>query len=670
MKKYFILKSSVLSILTSFTLLVTDVQADQVDVQFLGVNDFHGALDNTGTAYTPSGKIPNAGTAAQLGAYMDDAEIDFKQANQDGTSIRVQAGDMVGASPANSALLQDEPTVKVFNKMKFEYGTLGNHEFDEGLDEFNRIMTGQAPDPESTINDITKQYEHEASHQTIVIANVIDKKTNDIPYGWKPYAIKDIAINDKIVKIGFIGVVTTEIPNLVLKQNYEHYQFLDVAETIAKYAKELQEQHVHAIVVLAHVPATSKDGVVDHEMATVMEKVNQIYPEHSIDIIFAGHNHQYTNGTIGKTRIVQALSQGKAYADVRGTLDTDTNDFMTTPSANVVTVAPGIKTENSDIKAITNHANDIVKTVTERKIGTATNSSTISKTENIDKESPVGNLVTTAQLTIAKKTFPTVDFAMTNNGGIRSDLVVKNDRTIIWGAAQAVQPFGNILQVIQMTGQHIYDVLNQQYDENQTYFLQMSGLTYTYTDNDPKNSDTPFKIVKVYKDNGEEINLTTTYTVVVNDFLYGGGDGFSAFKKAKLIGAINTDTEAFITYITNLEASGKTVNATIKGVKNYVTSNLESSTKVNSAGKHSIISKVFRNRDGNIVSSEVISDLLTSTENTNNSLGKKETTTNKNTISSSTLPITGDNYKMSPIMTILALISLGGLNAFIKKRKS
>lgn len=99
---------------------------------------------------------------------------------------------------------------------------------------------------------------------------------------------------------------------------------------------------------------------------------------------------------------------------------------------------------------------------------------------------------------------------------------------------------------------------------------------------------------------------------------------FQHLKKTKLIGAINTDTEAFITYITNLEASGKTVNATIKGVKNYVTSNLESSTKVNSAGKHSIISKVFRNRDGNIVSSEIISDLLTSTENTNNSLGKKK----------------------------------------------
>ncbi|HHK0724634.1 TPA: bifunctional metallophosphatase/5'-nucleotidase [Streptococcus pyogenes] len=670
MKKHLVLKSSVLSVFAGFSMLVTGIQADQVDVQLLGVNDFHGALDTTGSAYMPEGKVANAGTAAQLDAYMDDAETEFKQASPEGTSIRVQAGDMVGASPANSGLLQDEPTVKVFNKMGFEYGTLGNHEFDEGLAEFNRIMTGQAPAADSTINDITKNYEHEASKQTIVIANVVDKESNKIPYDWKPYAVKDVPVNDKSVKVGFIGIVTTEIPNLVLKQNYEQYKFLDAAETIVKYAKELQGQNVNAIVVLAHIPATSKDGVVDNEVATIMEKVNQLYPNHSVDIVFAGHNHQYTNGTVGKTRVVQAVSQGKAYADVRGTLDTDTNDFVATPEAKVIAVAPGVKTGSADIKAIVDQANEIVKTVTERKIGTASTSSTIPKMENNDKESPVGNLVTTAQLAIAKKTFPNVDFAMTNNGGIRADLVVKDDQTITWGAAQAVQPFGNILQVVQMTGQHIYDVLNQQYDENQTYFLQMSGLTYTYIDNDPKNSDTPFKIVKVYKDNGEEINLTTTYTVVVNDFLYGGGDGFSAFKKAKLIGAINTDTEAFITYITNLEASGKTVNATIKGVKNYVTSNLESSTKVNSAGKHSIISKVFRNRDGNIVSSEVISDLLTSTENTNNSLGKKETTTNKNTISSSTLPITGDNYKMSPIMTILALISLGGLNAFIKKRKS
>ncbi|HEK9712223.1 TPA: bifunctional metallophosphatase/5'-nucleotidase, partial [Streptococcus equi subsp. equi] len=141
MKKHFVLKSSVLGVFAGVSMLVTGVQADQVDVQFLGVNDFHGALDTTGSAYMPEGKVSNAGTAAQLAAYLDDAEADFKQTSPDGTSIRVQPGDMVGASPANSGLLQDEPTVKVFNQMGFEYGTLGNHEFDEGLAEFNRIMT-------------------------------------------------------------------------------------------------------------------------------------------------------------------------------------------------------------------------------------------------------------------------------------------------------------------------------------------------------------------------------------------------------------------------------------------------------------------------------------------------------------------------------------------------
>ncbi len=225
MNKKVALKSSMLAVVAGFGLMATSVYADQEAIQILGVNDFHGALDTTGSAYMPDGKVSNAGTAAQLDAYMDDAEKEFTAENPNSTSLRVQAGDMVGASPANSGLLQDEPTVKVFNQMGFNYGTIGNHEFDEGLDEYNRIIKGEAPAADAGFNKIVYDYQHVPATQEIVVANVVDKVTGEIPNNWQPYAIQDVTINDKVVKVGFIGIVTKEIPNLVLRQHYEQYEF-------------------------------------------------------------------------------------------------------------------------------------------------------------------------------------------------------------------------------------------------------------------------------------------------------------------------------------------------------------------------------------------------------------------------------------------------------------
>ena len=147
MKKKFWLKSSALGLLISGSLLASTVSADQAPIQILGINDFHGALNTTGSAYMPEGRISGAGSAAVLSTYLKNAENEFLAANPNGVSLRVQAGDMVGASPANSGLLQDEPTIRVLNAMGLDYGTLGNHEFDEGLPEFYRILNGQAPSP-------------------------------------------------------------------------------------------------------------------------------------------------------------------------------------------------------------------------------------------------------------------------------------------------------------------------------------------------------------------------------------------------------------------------------------------------------------------------------------------------------------------------------------------
>lgn len=574
MKKKVILKSSILAVAAGLSVFaINSVFADDLQVQFMGVNDFHGALEQTGTARLENETVKNAGTAPLLATYMNDSQKEFETENA-GTpnaSIRVQAGDMVGASPANSALLQDEPTVKVFNEMNFEYGTLGNHEFDEGLGEFNRIMKGEAPTP-GQFNKIVDEYPHEASKQEIVIANLVDKDTNKIPFDWKPYTIKEIPVNDKTVKIGFIGVVTTEFPNLVLRKNHEQYRVLDEAESIAKYARELNDQGVHAIAVLAHVAATSKNGVAEGPAAEMIKKLNQLYPENSVDLVFAGHNHQYTNGMVGNTLIVQGTSQGKAYSDVRGVLDTDTGDFVKAPTAKIIAVDPSKgKVKDAKVQAIINEADETVKKVTEAKIGSAEKAENITRELNEQKESAVGDLVTAAQLDIAKKSgYPDIDFAFTNNGGIRSDLVVKPDGTVTWGAAQAVQPFGNILQVVEITGDQIYKALDQQYDEKELYFLQMAGIKYTYTKPADATEEKPYKVVKAYKADGTEIDRKKTYKAIINDFLYGGGDGFSVFRDTKLIGAINPDTEVFIQYIEDVNKAGKKLSASILGNKTFV----------------------------------------------------------------------------------------------------
>lgn len=358
------MKSSILAVVAGLSVLsLNSVFSEEVPVQFMGVNDFHGALGQTGTARLEGETVKNARRGPLLATYLDDskAESEAEHAGTPNASIHVQAGDMVGASPANSALLQDEPTVKAFNEMNFEYGTLGNHEFDEGLGEFSRIMKGEAPEP-GKFNKIVDEYTHEASKQEVVIANLVDKEPNEIPFGWKPYTIKEIPVYGKTAKVGFIGVVTTEFPNLVLRKNHEQFHVLDEAESIAKYAKVLNAQGVHAIAVLAHVAATSKNGIAKGPAADMIKKLNEIYPENSVDLVFAGHNHQYTNGLAGKTLIVQGTSQGKAYSDVRAVLDTNTGDFVTTPTAKIIALDPSKgKEKNTKLQAIIDDANERLK---------------------------------------------------------------------------------------------------------------------------------------------------------------------------------------------------------------------------------------------------------------------------------------------------------------------
>ncbi|MDW2799439.1 metallophosphoesterase, partial [Clostridium boliviensis] len=88
-----------------------------VDVQILGINDFHGQLNVTQQV---EGKP--VGRADYLAAHLK------RRAAENKNTLIVHAGDMVGASAPISALLQDEPTIEFLNRIGVDVGTVGNHE--------------------------------------------------------------------------------------------------------------------------------------------------------------------------------------------------------------------------------------------------------------------------------------------------------------------------------------------------------------------------------------------------------------------------------------------------------------------------------------------------------------------------------------------------------------
>jgi len=118
----------------------------QVPVQILAINDLHGHI-----SLDQRVKGRPVGSAPVLAAYLKKARKDFA-----GYTIIASAGDLVGASPPVSAILQDEPAVMFMNLLGNNQcsvkdrlnpacnlvGTVGNHEFDEGVGELKRLIEG------------------------------------------------------------------------------------------------------------------------------------------------------------------------------------------------------------------------------------------------------------------------------------------------------------------------------------------------------------------------------------------------------------------------------------------------------------------------------------------------------------------------------------------------
>lgn len=485
-------------------------QSRYIPVQLLGINDFHGQIDVTRTV---NGK--KVGGADYLATYLKKEEKENKN------TLIVHAGDVVGASAPTSSLLEDEPTIRILNNIGFDMGTLGNHEFDRGTEEMMRLIKG-GPNP-----DTGEPFE--GAQFPYVVANVVDKETGKpiLP----PYTVKKV----NGMPIGFIGVVTTETPSIVVASAVENVEFTDEVEAINKAVKDLKKQGVKSIVVLAHVPGSSdEDG--SNAKGEIVDMANEINDE--VDVILAGHNHGYLNTTVDGKLLVQSYSYGTAFSDIDLKIDPKTKDIVEKNAEIITTFHEGI-TPDPEVAKIVAEAKEKAGEELNVVVGQATED--ILREQNEAGESELGDLIADAQ-----RASMNGDIAVMNPGGIR-DNIYKGE--ITWGDLYTVQPFNNTLLKMNLTGQQILDLLNQQWREDKTIMLQISGFEYTWDDSIPVNENRVTEITI----NGEPLDPNATYSVVANNFLAGGGDGFTVLTEGTNRATGPTDLNVLVDYVKSMD---------------------------------------------------------------------------------------------------------------------
>jgi 5'-nucleotidase len=501
---------SLLLLSTSVYSVANRTNGEMVQVQLLGMNDFHGQLNTYQEIFGQK-----VGGAEYVAAYINKLKL------QQNHTLLVHAGDMVGASPPISALYQDEPTIEFLNLLKMDIGTLGNHEFDQGVREMQRLLSG----------DQTKRYN--GTTTSYISANVIEKKTNSPLF--PAFTIKEI----NGIKIGFIGVLTTETNDIVVYKNREQVEIIDEVTAINQATKQLVNQGVEAIVVLAHVSAKSNLTGENPEQAMV-KMAPLIHDE--VDVIFAGHNHAFANTLVDDKLIVQGYSYGKAISQVQLELDSRSGEIIKKRANIHLTLHQFIEPDKETIKLINKYKSKLNYKMNE-VIMTANKS--ISRKKDKQGESPLAKIISKSMMEEMN-----TDIAFIHHGGIRLSLD-KGDITVedIYRSL----PFNHKVVKIKLTGKQIKAVLEQQWKNNKENLLQPVGVSYHIEE----HTKTGGKIKDLHDNKGKEIIPSQVYTVAISDYLALGGDGFTAFKAGNIIKTGPMVKDVFINYIKNKEVTLK-----------------------------------------------------------------------------------------------------------------
>ena len=461
--------------------------------------------------------------------------------------LLVDDGDSIQGEPVGT-MSRGESIIDLMNAMEYDVAIPGNHEFDYGVDRFLEL-TEKAEYPYICCNFVK---EGERVFDAYLIREVDD------------------------MKIGFVGVTTP----VTLTTSTPRYFQDEEGNFIYGFLQDETGEAVYQAVQEA-VDAARADGadyvVLMGHLGNEAECEPWTYADvltHTtgIDVMFDGHSHD-TDQVVVKNRDGMDVPRcacgtklnGIGYAKISaedGSLSTGLYSWNNDISA------PELLGITNDMTEVVNAELDELGTELEMVITKTTFPLVINDPEKTAEDGSPIRIVRRAETNLgdlcadAMRDQGQADIGFMNGGGVRVDV---NAGEVTLNNILKVQPFGNMLTVVEATGQQILDALewtSRVVPEENGGFLQCSGLTYeihTYIESSATSDEngmftgvTGEYRVKNVMVGGEPLDLEKTYTVACNDYvLLSNGDGMTAFDGCKVLqDRVKIDNQVLIDYIT------------------------------------------------------------------------------------------------------------------------
>nr|MCU0951399.1 bifunctional metallophosphatase/5'-nucleotidase [Burkholderiaceae bacterium] len=468
---------------------------EPLQLRIVVINDFHGHLepgDNSVAVPHPSDAqrtLPlRTGGAAYVATRVRQLRSEAPH------SVFVSTGDLIGASPLVSALFRDEPTIEAMNLMDLALNAAGNHEFDQGVAELQRLIAGGcATTPRGEVATCAHPSgRYVGARFPFLAANVVDADGRTLlPPSW-------IATLDG-VRVGFIGAVTRSTPGIVMPAGIRGWRFQPEAAAINAQAEALRAQGVNAIVAVIHEGGEAEGGfnACEQPQGAIFEIVGALSP--AVDAVLSAHTHRGYNCRIDGRVVIQGASFGRLLSVVDLPIDRatgkvlrervravnhpvpngrDADDSEAARDPAVRAAYPALAPD-AQVAALVEHYRERAAPLARRPVGRI--AATFDRHASDGGDHAAGRLIADAQLAATRNNGAQIAF--TNPGGVRGELRRHGDGAVTFADVFTVQPFGNSLVTLTLTGAQLKTLLEHQWSRrsDRVRFLQPSrGFGYAW----------------------------------------------------------------------------------------------------------------------------------------------------------------------------------------------